>query len=137
VEQPEIDTSMTKILDNVNYSPISQARTKTPPVDEDQQESKSPEHTETSPSKESQEPVIEHLYTGGCLGNTLTWGDQQIPKPVDEIVDIHAITYDRKSKFVMRRTTNKKRLMLNSTLLITIEETLLNIENAKIVGCGA
>jgi hypothetical protein len=67
----------------------------------------------------------------------LTWGDQQIPKPVDEIVDIHAIAYDRKSKVVMRRKTNKKRLMLNSTLLITIEETLLNTKNAKIVSCGA
>jgi hypothetical protein len=39
----------------------------------------------------------------------------------------------------MRRTTKKRRLMLDSTLLITTEETLLNIENAKtteLIGVG-
>jgi hypothetical protein len=62
---------------------------------------------------------IEHLYTTRSLGNTLTWGDQQIPEPVDEVIDIQAISYDRKNKFLMRRTTKKRRLMLDSTLLIT------------------
>jgi DNA repair ATPase RecN len=33
---------------------------------------------------------------------------------------------------VLRRTTNKRRLTLDSTLLITTKETLLNTENAKI-----
>jgi hypothetical protein len=61
----------------------------------------------------------------------LTWGDQQSLEPVDEIADIQAITYDRKRKATMRRTTKKRRLTLDSTLLITTEETLLNTENAK------
>jgi hypothetical protein len=34
------------------------------------------------------EPTMEHLYTAGSLGNTLSWGDQQIPEPVDEVTDI-------------------------------------------------
>jgi hypothetical protein len=75
----------------------------------------------------------------GSLGNTLTWGDQQIPEPVDEIIDIQVITYDRKRKVVMRRTTKKRRLTLDSTLLITTEETLLDTENAKmteLIGAG-
>jgi hypothetical protein len=63
------------------------------------------------------------------LGNTLTWGDQQIPEPVDEVVDVKVIDYDRKRKVVMRRTTKKRRLTLDFTLLITTEKTLLNIEN--------
>jgi hypothetical protein len=48
------------------------------------------------------------------LGNTLTWGEQQIPEPIDEVVDIQAITYDRKRKSTMKGTTNKRRLMLDS-----------------------
>jgi hypothetical protein len=68
----------------------------------------------------------------GSLGNTLTWGDQQIPEPIDEINDIRAIDYDRKRKFVMRRVTKKRRLMLNSKLLVTIEEMLLDTKNSKI-----
>jgi hypothetical protein len=83
--------------------------------------------------------VIEHLYTAGSLGNTLTRGDQQILELVDEIIDIQVIVYDRKRKVVMRRTTKKRRLTLDTTLLITIEETLLDIENAKmteLIGVG-
>jgi hypothetical protein len=76
---------------------------------------------------------MEHLYTAGSLGNTLSWGDQQIPEPVDEIVDIQEIAYDRKRKAVMRRTTKKRRLTLDSTLLITTEETLFDTENAKMI----
>jgi DNA repair ATPase RecN len=58
---------------------------------------------------------------------------------VDEVSDIQAITYDRKRKVVMRRTTKKRRLTLDSTLLITTKETLLNTENAKtteLIGVG-
>jgi hypothetical protein len=50
---------------------------------------------------------------------------------LDEVFDIQVITYDRKRKYVMRRTTKKRRLMLDSTLLITTEETLINTKNAK------
>jgi len=58
---------------------------------------------------------------------------------VDEVTDIQEITYDRKRKVLMRRTTKKRRLTLYSTLLITIEETLLNTENVKtteLIGVG-
>jgi DNA repair ATPase RecN len=67
----------------------------------------------------------------GILGNTLTCEDQQIPDLVDKVVDIQVITYDKLRKVVMRRTTKKRRLTLDNTLLITTEETLLNTENAK------
>jgi hypothetical protein len=48
--------------------------------------------------KREREPAMEHLYTVGILGNTLSWGDQQIPEPIDEFVDIHAISYTGKGK---------------------------------------
>ena len=69
----------------------------------------------------------------GRLGNTLTWGDQHITKLVDDVVDIQVISYDSKRKVVMIRTTKKRRLTLDSTLLITIEETLLNTKIAKTI----
>jgi hypothetical protein len=50
---------------------------------------------------------------------------------VDAVIDIQAITYDKKRIDVMRRKSKKRSVTLDSTLLITIEETLLNTENAK------
>jgi hypothetical protein len=48
--------------------------------------------------EEFQELGLEQIYTIRSLGNILTWGDQQIPEPMDEVINIHAITYDRKRK---------------------------------------
>jgi hypothetical protein len=45
-------------------------------------------HEEARPSeknKEVQESDLEQIYTTSSLGKILTWGDQQIPKPVDEV----------------------------------------------------
>jgi hypothetical protein len=77
------------------------------------------------------ETTMEHLYTVGSLGNTLTWGDQQIPEPVDEVVDIQAIAYDRKRKVMMKRTVRKRKLMLDNTLFITTEEMLFDTESTR------
>jgi hypothetical protein len=38
---------------------------------------------------------------------------------MDEVIDIQEISYDRKRKSIMRRTTKKRRLTLDSTILIT------------------
>jgi hypothetical protein len=49
------------------------------------------------------------------------------------------ITYDRKRKAIMRRTTKKRRLTLDSSILITTEEKLLNTEHTKtseLIGVG-
>jgi hypothetical protein len=61
----------------------------------------------------------------------LTWGDQQIPEPMDEVVDIHSILYDRKRKEIMKRTTKKRRITLDLSIIITTKETLLNMKHAK------
>jgi hypothetical protein len=55
--------------------------------------------------EEVHEPILEHIHTVESLGNTLTWGEKQIPEPVDEVTDIKVITYDQKRKFIMKRTT--------------------------------
>jgi hypothetical protein len=73
------------------------------------------------------------------LGNTLTWGDQKVPEPIEEVANIQVISYDRKRKSIMRRTTNKIRLMLDSSILITMKEKLLRTENVKtseLIGIG-
>ena len=41
------------------------------------------------------------------------------------------IAYDRKRKAIMKRTTKKRRLTLESSILIITEEKLLSIEHAK------
>jgi hypothetical protein len=108
----KIDISTVEPPANVDHLPTSPSRTKTPPVDEHQQEAKSPEHTKFSLAKELREPAIEHLYTAGSLGGTLPWGDQQIPKLVYEVVNIQEISYDMKRKVVMRREIKKRYITL-------------------------
>jgi hypothetical protein len=44
---------------------------------------------------------------------------------VDKVANIHAIAYDRKMKAIVQRTT------LDHSILITIEEHLINTEHAK------
>jgi hypothetical protein len=91
-------------------------------------------HTEIDSSehmKEVQEPVLEQIHIAENLGNTLTWGEQQIPEPVDEVINIHVITYDRKRKAIMKRTTKKRRLTIDSSILITTKEKLISTEHAK------
>jgi hypothetical protein len=81
--------------------------------------------------EEAQEPILEQIHTAGSIGNTLTWGEQQIPEPVDKVSDIQAITYDQKKKYIMKRTTKKRRLTLDSLILITTEEKLLSTEHTN------
>jgi hypothetical protein len=38
--------------------------------------------------EKGKEPFMEHFFTLGSLGNTLSWGYQQIPEPIDEVVDV-------------------------------------------------
>jgi hypothetical protein len=50
---------------------------------------------------------------------------------MDEFIDIHAISYDWKRKSIVKRTTKRRRITLDSSILITTEETLMNTEHAK------
>jgi hypothetical protein len=77
------------------------------------------------------EPTMEHLYMEGGLGNTLSWGDQQIPEPIDEVVDIHDNSYDRKRKAMMKTIVRKRNLTLDNTLFIITEETLFDTKNTR------
>ena len=61
----------------------------------------------------------------------LTWGDQQIPKPVDEVTDILSIAYIHKKKCIEKITTKKRRITLDRSILITTEEKLIKTEHAK------
>jgi hypothetical protein len=78
-----------------------------------------------------QEPNLEHIYIVGSLRNILTCGDRQILEPVDEVDDIHAISYDQKRKAIVKRTTKKRRITLNHSIFITTEEKLIKTEHAK------
>jgi hypothetical protein len=58
-----------------------------------------------SPTKEEiQEPISGHFYTPGSLGNVLSWGDQPIPHPIEEVTNLEYFTYDRKMKSIVKRT---------------------------------
>jgi hypothetical protein len=61
----------------------------------------------------------------------LTRGEQKITKTMDEVADIHSISYDRKRKDIMKRTTKKRRLTLDKSILIIIEEKSISMEHAK------
>jgi hypothetical protein len=114
VPQQEINISTTNYQLSTEPAPDASISADTLRHDEQQLEAKPSEHME-----EVQEPILEQIYIVGSLGNMLTWGDQQIVEPVDEVVDIQAISYDRKRKSIMKRTTKKRRLTLDRSILIT------------------
>jgi len=69
----------------------------------------------------------------GGLGNTLSWGDQEIPEPIDEVVDIHDNSYDRKRKAMMKKIVRKMNLTLENTLFIITKETLFDTKNTRMI----
>jgi hypothetical protein len=132
--QQEIDISTADFQVSTEPTLDASISTGTQPPNEKQIEVGTSEHRE-----KVQEPCLEQIYTIESLGNMITWGDEQIPEPVDEVIDIHAIIYDWKRKFIMQRTTKKRRITLDSSILITTEETLINTEHAKtseLIGVG-
>jgi hypothetical protein len=44
---------------------------------------------------------------------------------------VHAISYDKKRKDTKKRTVKKRKLTLDRTMFITMEETLFDTEHAK------
>jgi hypothetical protein len=71
--------------------------------------------------EKGKEPAMEHLYTSGSLGNTLSCGDQKIIEPIDEVVDVRDISYEKKRKAMMKITVKRKRFTLDNTFFVTIE----------------
>jgi hypothetical protein len=47
------------------------------------------------------------------------------------VTNIQTIAYERKRKAIMKRTTKKRRLTLDSSILITTEEKLISTKHAK------
>jgi hypothetical protein len=124
--QQEMDISMTDYQVSIEPTPNTSISIDNQPLDVKQIEAGHLEHME-----EVQEPSLEQIYTIGRLGNMLIWGDQQIPKLVDEVSYIHAIYYDLKRKAIMKRTMKKRRITLDRSILIATKEMLMNTEHAK------
>jgi hypothetical protein len=83
IPQLEIDTSTADYQVSTEPTPGSSFLVDTSPFDEKQTEVKPLGHME-----EAQEHILEQIHTARSLGNTLTWGEQQILEPVDEVADI-------------------------------------------------
>jgi hypothetical protein len=50
---------------------------------------------------------------------------------VDEVANINSIAYDGKRKDIVQRTTKKRRITLDRSIVITTEENLINTEHAN------
>jgi hypothetical protein len=118
----EIDISTTDYQVSTETTHDASISTCTQPPDDQQTEARPSEHME-----EVQKPSLEQIYTIRSLKNILTWGDQQIPEPMDEVVDIHAITFDRKRKAIMQRTTKKRRITLDLAVALKELEHLCHL----------
>jgi hypothetical protein len=79
IPQHEINISMDDYQVSTKTSPDSLVLVCTLLANEKRPEVEPLEHIE-----EVQELNLEHIHTIGSLKNTLTWGEQQIPKPIDE-----------------------------------------------------
>jgi hypothetical protein len=73
------------------------------------------------------------------LRNNLSWGDQQILEPVDEVADICVISYIQKRKAIVQRTTKRRRITLDQSIVVTIKENLIITTDAhmyELIGIG-
>jgi hypothetical protein len=65
------------------------------------------------------------------MGNILEWGDKKIIYLVDEVANIEATSYDRKRQVVVKRT-RKMKLTLDSSMVITTKEILMDTKKDKV-----
>jgi hypothetical protein len=99
---------------------------------EDQTAKKTQETQTTKKTRDSQprekikETTIEKFHIPGCLRNILSWGDQLVPQPIDEVVNLDSLAYDRKLKSIIRRMRWKINLIVYSGILCTFEEAILD-----------
>jgi hypothetical protein len=85
-----------------------------------------------SPGKEpSQDPISEHFYTPGSVRNILSWGDQPIHQPVEEVANLESFAYDRKRRSIVKRTQRKRKITLDNSVLCTFEEVIINTKKEK------
>jgi cytoskeletal protein RodZ len=89
IPQQEINISTTNYQVSTKVAPDSSNLASTLPPNEKQLEVELFRHME-----EVQEPNLEHVYSVGSLRNMLTWGEKQIPEPMDEVANIQDISYD-------------------------------------------
>jgi hypothetical protein len=75
--------------------------------------------------------MMEQFHTPGSLKNILSWGDHPIPQLVDEVVDLESLAYDRKRKPIVRRTQRKRNLTVDSGILCTSKEVILDAKMAR------
>jgi hypothetical protein len=61
----------------------------------------------------------------------LSRGDHPIPQPVDEVVDLEYLAYDQKMKLIIGRTQRKIKLIVDSGILFTFEEVIIDAKRAR------
>jgi hypothetical protein len=64
---------------------------------------------------------FEHFHTPRILSNAMSWGYQTIPKHLYEVANFQEITYEKKRQVIVRMTSKKRRLSLDSATMITME----------------
>jgi hypothetical protein len=76
--------------------------------------------------------TMEHFYMAGSLGNTLSWGDQQIIEPIDKVLMCRPSLMTRNERQVMKRNVKRRRFNLDNNFFVTMKDTLFDIENTKV-----
>jgi hypothetical protein len=59
-------------------------------------------------------------------------GNQPIPDPLEEVVDLESIAYNRHKQAIVKRTRKRKQVDVDSVILCTTEESLLDIKKDKL-----
>jgi hypothetical protein len=75
----------------------------------------------------------------GSLRNNLSWGDQQIPEPVDKVANIYEISYNQKRKAIIQRIVKRRRINLDQSIMVTTKEKLINTRDTRtseLIGVG-
>jgi hypothetical protein len=83
-------------------------------------------------TEKGKEFSFEHFHTWGSLSNVISWGEQPILKLVDKVANVQEITYDKKRQVIFRRKEKNMRLTLDSVVMITTKETLVDTRNSKV-----
>jgi hypothetical protein len=74
---------------------------------------------------------MEQVITPGIVENILSWVDQPILDPLEDVSDLEMIDYNRERKYCQADPKRKKE-DLDTTILCTIEEHVIDTKRARL-----
>jgi hypothetical protein len=77
--------------------------------------------------------MLQYFHTPESFQNVLSWGNRQIPYPIEELVDLESISYNRWRQAIVRIKQKRKRVYVDIVVVYMTEEPLFDMKSINLI----